>query len=140
MLTDDLEAPDEVTPEALRRRYAADLAEAVASIGRERVLDGTGIDPATLDAIGSGEAVDVPLEDAAAILALREDREADAILAEVRDHLLLGLSSAMLDVETVASEVDADLDPKEIQAKIEGRFPMTLDEYAVLHRFVAART
>ena len=70
----------------------------------------------------------------------RIEATADTILAEVRNHLLLEMSSAMLDVDAVAGGIDADLDPREVQAKIEGRHPMTLAEYARLHHFIASRT
>jgi hypothetical protein len=45
----------------------------------------------------------------------------------------------VLDVEALASGVDDALDPKEIQQKIEGRYPITLDEYALLHAYIENR-
>jgi hypothetical protein len=51
----------------------------------------------------------------------------------------MGMTTAVLDVDTIGAEIDADLDGKQIQQKIEGRAPMTLDEYALLHHFIASR-
>jgi len=39
----------------------------------------------------------------------------------------------------LASGIDAQLEPKEIQQKIEGRYPMTLSEYAVLHSYIESQ-
>ena len=47
------------------------------------------------------------------------------------------MSSAMLNVDQIAADVEGDLDPKEVQGKVEGRHPMTLAEYARLHHYVA---
>jgi hypothetical protein len=46
------------------------------------------------------------------------------------------MSAAVLDVEAVAAGVGRELEPKEIQQKVEGRHPMTLDEYALLHSYI----
>ena len=78
--------------------------------------------------------------EAAAILAAAEDRPtADAIAAEARDILLMGMTTAVMDVDSVASELGGDLEPKEIQQKVEGRQPISLREYALLHQELAAR-
>ena len=138
MLEEPLEAPAETSPEELLARYEAALAEVVEAVGADEVVDETGVDAATVEAVESGDAADLDLRDAAAILALREgSADANAILAEVRDHLLLSMSSAMLDVERIAADVEGDLDPKEVQGKVEGRHPMTLAEYARIHHYVA---
>jgi len=138
MLEEPLEAPAETSPAELLARYEAALAEVVEAVGTDEVVEGTGVDAATVEAVESGDAADLDLRDAAAILALRDgSAHADAILAEVRDHLLLSMSSAMLDVERIAADVEGDLDPKEVQGKVEGRHPMTLAEYARIHHYVA---
>jgi len=138
MLEEPLEAPAETSPEELLARYEAALAGVVEAVGADEVVEGTGVDAATVEAVESGDAADLDLRDAAAILALREgSADADAILSEVRDHLLLSMSSAMLDVERIAADVEGDLDPKEVQGKVEGRHPMTLAEYARIHHYVA---
>ena len=138
MLEEPLEAPAETSPEELLARYEAALAGVVEAVGADEVVERTGVDAATVEAVESGDAADLDLRDAAAILALREgSADADAILSEVRDHLLLSMSSAMLDVERIAADVEGDLDPKEVQGKVEGRHPMTLAEYARIHHYVA---
>jgi hypothetical protein len=43
-----------------------------------------------------------------------------------------------MDVDALASGLDDDMDPKEIQQKIEGRAPMTLAEYARIVRYIQA--
>jgi hypothetical protein len=47
--------------------------------------------------------------------------------------------TAVLDVDAVSSGIEGVLEPKEIQQKVEGRFPMNLDEYALLHSFIEDR-
>jgi hypothetical protein len=72
-----------------------------------------------------------------AILATEPDSpDAGTLLAEARDLLLMGMSSAVLDVEAVAAGIDDAMEPKEIQQKVEGRHPMTLDEFARLHAYI----
>ena len=138
MLEEPLEAPAETSPAELLARYEAALAEVVRAVGTDEVVEGTGLDEATVESVGSGDASDLDLRDAATILALRDgSADASTILTEVRDHLLLSMSSAMLTVDRIAADVEGDLDPKEVQAKVEGRHPMTLAEYARLHHYVA---
>jgi hypothetical protein len=52
----------------------------------------------------------------------------------------MGMTTAVLDVEAVESGIAGELEAREIQSKVEGRFPMTLREYALLHRFIESRT
>lgn len=150
MLYDDVEDPEETAPAQLRDEYVAELAEVVESQGVDDVADASGVDRETVAAIAErganpGDADDrvgesVQLEDAAAILATADDAPvAEDILLEVRDHLLMGMTTAVLDVDTIGAEIDADLDGKQIQQKVEGRSPMTLDEYATIHHFIASR-
>jgi hypothetical protein len=49
------------------------------------------------------------------------------------------MTTAVLDVEAVQSGIDDRLEAKEIQMKIEGRFPVTLAEYALLQQFIESR-
>ena len=139
MLYDEIEEPGERDPAALRAAYGAELVAAIESAGVDRVVEESGVDRGTVEAILSDSSTTVDLADAAAILAVDHEETADGILLEVRDHLLLGMTTAVLDVDTVAAELDADLTAKEIQQKIEGRAPMTLEEYALLHQFIATR-
>lgn len=130
----------ERTPEELQRGYESVLTETIEQVGVDAVVSDTEVDRETVEGLAAGESPELSLEDAAAILALDEDRPAaDAIAAEARDILLLGMTTAVLDVETLASGVDGALEPKEIQQKVEGRFPMTLAEYATLHQYIEQR-
>ena len=120
MIYDDIEESDATSPEALREEY-----------------------PAVIEALAAeetGVADELTLEDAAAVSALADDAPpADAIVAEIRDTLLMGMTTAVLDVDTIAAEIDADMDGKQVHQKVEGRSPMTLAEYATLHHFIASR-
>lgn len=140
MLYDEIEDPGSLTPDELRERYVAELAAAVRAVGAERVAERAGVDDAVVDAVVDGGGNDVRLDEAAAILAAGDESHTrDEILLEVRDHLLLQMTTAVLDVDTVAADVDADLTAKEIQQKIEGRTSMTLAEYAMLHQYIASK-
>ncbi len=130
------EFPDagESSPETLRRAYERRLSTVVDATGVEAVAEETGIERERLAGLADGAAPEFTLEEAAAVLALEADAPpADAIAAEARDVLLMGMTTAVVDVEGLASELDAGLGPKEIQQKVEGRYPMTLAEYALIH-------
>lgn len=138
MLYDEIESPDETTPRELQSQYTAELATVIHDLGSDAVDEMTDLDPETIAAIETGQAGDLDLRDAATILALDDaEPDADTILAEVRNHLLLQMSNAVLNVDVLAGDVDLDLSPKELQAKIEGRHPMTLAEYATIHHVIA---
>ena len=137
MLRDEFETPGERDPEELQAAYEQVLAETVETQGVDTVADATDVDAATLDALLAGESPDITLEEAAAILATDPDRpDADFIAADARDILLMGMSTAVLDVEAIQSGINARMEAKEIQQKVEGRYPMTLAEYAVLHQYI----
>jgi hypothetical protein len=128
-------APDEV-----RARYDEQLRAAIDERGVGGVADASGVPRETIDALEAGESPDLTLEDGASVLGARESEpDADAIVAETRDHLLMGMSTAVLDVEAVESGIDGALDAREIQQKIEGRLPMTLDELATIHGYIDDR-
>jgi hypothetical protein len=140
MLRGEFEDAGERSPEALQRVYEERLVEVVETVGVDRAVEATEIERGTVDALLDDESPALELTDAAAILALDDSRPStDAIEAEARDILLMGMTTAVLDVETLASGVDGQLEPKEIQQKIEGRFPMTVAEYALLHQFIEQR-
>jgi len=48
----------------------------------------------------------------------------------------MGMTNAVVDVEALARGVDGDIEARELQAKVEGRFPMTLREFADVHRYL----
>jgi hypothetical protein len=141
MLYDEIDDPGETTPTELREQYVAELSETVESVGIDAVVERSDLDRETVESIADGDiAADLTLEDAAAILATEEGTpEKDSILLEVRDHLLMGMTTGLLDVDTLARDIDGDFEARAIQQKIEGRAPMTLEEYALVHHAIAER-
>lgn len=140
MLRGAFESTAETTPESLREVYDDLLADTVSEQGVESVAERVEMTCKRLRAMLKGEPVDMSVSEAAAILATDPNRpDADAVEAEARDILLLGMSSAVLDVEALAASIDDALEPKEIQQKVEGRYPMSLDEYALLHSAIEDR-
>jgi hypothetical protein len=137
MLRGEFDAADAADADALLAEYGARLAAVVDREGVETVRDQAGLSTATVEAIRDGDSETVgalELTEAAEIVALEDDRpDADVIAAEARDVLLLGMTTAVVDVETLASALDGAIEPKELQQKVEGRYPMTLAEYARVH-------
>ena len=134
----DVEDAGELTPDELRARYDDRLRAVVERRGIESVREATGIEG--VEALANGESPPFTLDEAATVLALDpEEPDADAIVVETRDHLLMGMTTAVLDVEAVESGIDGALDAREIQQKIEGRLAMTLDELALLHGYIEER-
>jgi hypothetical protein len=137
MLRGEFEAAGESSAEELHEAYLATLRETVDRVGVETAAERTGVDETVLDALANGHSPELTLEVAMAVLALDEDRpDAETLRTEALDILLMGMTTAVLDVDAVAAGVDGDFDPKEIQQKIEGRYPMTLAEYARFHQFI----
>jgi hypothetical protein len=140
MLRGAFEMAGESTPEELRGAYDDLLADTTATVGVTQVADESGVDEERLTALVEGESPELTLDEATAILAADPDRpDAETLAAEARDILLMGMSIAVLDVEALASGIDDELEPKEIQQKAEGRYPMSLDEYALLHSYIESR-
>ncbi|PSP81159.1 hypothetical protein BRC88_02535 [Halobacteriales archaeon QS_4_69_225] len=137
-ITDD---PGSRTPAELRELYEAELLAVVDRHGLEAVAAASDVDEATLRALRDGDSPELELEAAASVLAVADDApDADTIATVSRDALLMGMTTAVLDVEAVESGLDGELEAREIQSKIEGRFPMTLEEFALLHRYIESRT
>ncbi|MFB6069604.1 MAG: DUF5791 family protein [Halanaeroarchaeum sp.] len=131
MLVDPIDAPEERTADDLRREYAEALADVVRSVGVETAAAESAVARETLERLADGDTPEMTLQDACEILALSEDwSDPDAVRLEVRDYLMLGMSSAVLDVDALERLLDGGLTAKEIQAKLEGRQPMSLAEYA----------
>ena len=135
-LYDPAVAAEASGPSALRERYEALVADAVEGVDEASLAD-AGVDDGTIESIREGNAADIQVADVAAAVAAGDGSDPDVLLAEVRNALLLGMSSAMLDVDRIAADVEGGLDPKEVQGKVEGRHPMTLAEYARIHHYVA---
>lgn len=139
VFTDEIQDPGETTAEAVRADYEATLSSVVEAAGVADAAAASGVDEAVLDALAAGESPDLTVEEAAAVLATSNDYPpADALTAEVQDHLMLQMSSAVMDVDSLASGLDDDYDSKALQQKLEGRQPMTLAEYARIHRYIAS--
>lgn len=138
MLIDQFEAPPDQTPAERYRQYLEALEAVVAEVGVETASAETGIDAARLETLP--EDPDLSLEEAASIVALSPDRpDAETVLFDVRDHVLMQMSSAVLDVDAIAIELDGSLSGQEIQQKIEGRARMTLEEYARISHLLAEK-
>lgn len=129
--------PADDEPDELVEQYLEELAG---------ILDAQSVDhpdvPETIaDTISRSAATEISLTDAAAILALRERQlDAEAIQYELRDQLLIEMSNAVVDVETLAANTDLTLSGTELQQRIEGRAPINLAEYAQVKVAIAART
>jgi hypothetical protein len=128
----------------LQSEYVSELASLVADASVDDAADRTGLDEATLEALlaadEDGSMPDLCLEEAAAVQSLADGAaDPDTIVEIGCDHLLLGMSTAVLDVDTLAAEVDEDITPKEVQQKLERRSPMTFEEYVALQYAIAAR-
>lgn len=137
MLRGRFESAGEATPDELRAAYDDVLVETVEQVGQKTVASETGIEGERLAALVDGESPALDLTEAAAILATDSGLpDAEAIAAEARDILMMGMSIAVLDVEAIASGLNDELGPKEIQQKIEGRHPIDLDDYALLHSYI----
>ncbi|MFA9414874.1 DUF5791 family protein [Natrinema sp. HArc-T2] len=126
------------SPAALRAEYEDDLATIVDQRGPEAVATDTDLDEDTLEALANGDSPNLTLEEAAAIQSLAEDEpESETMVTMALEHLLLGMSTAVLDVEALESYIDLDLEAKEIQQKIEGRAPMSFAEFVHLQYVIA---
>jgi hypothetical protein len=133
-----VDEPADRTPAELHERYTDELAATVEAGGVESVAAESGLEESTLRALLAGEAPELTLQEASAILATAEDTpDPETIATLARDELLMGMTTAVLDVEAVASGIDGRLEAREIQSKVEGRFPMTLEEFGLLYQFIA---
>jgi hypothetical protein len=139
MLHDVVDDPATATPAELRAAYEAALRDVLDDRDVAAVAATTGVDESTLAALVAGESPDVTVEEAAAVLAVDADATADDLVFELRDHLLMGMTTGVLDVDTLASETDLDLTGQEVQQALEGRTPMTLAELAAFQHAIAAR-
>lgn len=140
MLHDAVDDPGTKSPRQLRDAYDDELRAVIDARGIEAVTTAADLSTETVASLASGESPSMTLSEAASILASETDgRDADGIVQEVRDYLLMGMTTGVLDVDTIASNVDLDLSGQEIQQAIEGRIRLTLDELAAIHSYVAGR-
>ena len=140
MLHDVAEDVSEPTPSALRTAYTEALRSTVAAVGPETVAADSEVEADRIEALAGGESPTLTVEEAAAVLAVDPDQpDAEAIVFELRDHLLMGMTTGVLDVDTIAATVDVDLTGQEIQQAIEGRTAMTLDQLAAIQSVIDSR-
>lgn len=139
MLAEPIDAVDEIDPGDLHREYRRELGRVLESEGVETVAKATGIGRERLDQLPDGDP-GLTLDEATAILATREGSpDAGTLRQEARDHLLLTMSSAVVDVDALASAMGGDLGPQEYQQMIEGRMAMPLGEFARIRYYVASK-
>jgi len=131
---------DTLTPESLLAGYGDRLATTLDAVGIDTAAEKTELDDEWVSAVADGDVDALSLTDAAAILALDESTpDSEAIVLETRDHLLMGMTTAVLDVDAVAAELDVDLTGQEVQQAIEGRATLTLTELAAIQAVIDGR-
>ncbi|MFC4544197.1 DUF5791 family protein [Halosolutus amylolyticus] len=131
-----MSVPD--SPAALRNEYDRDLAAVVEERGVDAVADETDVDRDQLETLAEGDSPALTLEEAARIQSLAEgEPDADTIETMATEHLLLGMSTAVLDVDAVESRLAIEMDAKEIQQKIERRAPMSFEEFVHVQYVIA---
>ena len=131
---------DTLTPESLLAGYGDRLATTLEAAGIDTAAEKTELADEQLSAVADGDVDALSLTDAAAILALSESTpDSEAIVLETRDHLLMGMTTAVLDVDAVAAELDVDLTGQEVQQAIEGRATLTLTELAAIQAVIDGR-
>lgn len=138
MLVDEIADPDAVSPAEVRAEYVATIAAIVEAVGVETAAEETSLDESTLESLVAGEDPRLTMEEATELLALSEEYpDAESLLLEIRDSVMLGMSSAVMDVDAMEAGLPLDIEARDIQQKIEGRQPMTLAEYAHIAHYIA---
>jgi len=140
MLYDAADDPAHLTPVELREAYEAQLRAVVTDRGVETTAAESDVDADVLEALVEGAVPQLRVADAASILALDEGRpDAETIVLELRDHLLMAMTTGVVDVDTIASNVDLDLSGQEVQQALEGRTAMTIEQLATIQQYLAER-
>ena len=140
MLYDAAEDPAELSPDDLREAYETQLRSVVDAVGAETAAAESGVETGKIRLIEEGSVPGLRVEDAAAVLAVDDSRpDAESIVLELRDHLLMAMTTGVVDVDTLSANVDLDLSGQEVQQALEGRTEMTLAQLAAIHQFLAAR-
>ncbi|WP_408957332.1 DUF5791 family protein [Natrinema sp. 74] len=126
------------SPADLRAEYEDDLAAIVDDRGPDAVAADTDLERAPLEALTAGDSPDLTLEEAAEIQALAERTpDPETIVTMALEHLLLGMSTAVMDVDAVEGRLAIELDAKEVQQKLEGRAPMSFAEFVHVQYVIA---
>jgi len=138
MLVDEIADPDAVSPAEVRAEYEASLATIVEDVGVDTAAAETSVPETALETLRSGGEPELTVEQAAELLALSDAYpDADAFVLEIRDSVMLGMSSAVMDVDSMEANLPIDMEARDIQQKIEGRQDMTLAEYAHIAHHIA---
>lgn len=139
MLVHEISDPDAVSPAEVRAEYEAALATILEDVGIETAATETSVAESTLETLLAGGEPEITVEQAAEILALSDTYpDAETFLLEIRDSVMLGMSSAVLDVDAMEAGLPLDIEARDVQQKIEGRQDMTLAEYAHFAHFIAS--
>lgn len=126
------------SPAELRAEYERDLATVVETHGVDRVESETGVGRDRLEALLEEESPELSLEAAAQIQSIAEgEPDPETVETMACEHLLLGMSTAVLDVDAVESQLAIEMDAKEIQQKIERRAPMDFEEFVQIQYVIA---
>ncbi len=140
MFHEVVDDPGSRTPDELYELYAAELVAAIETHGVAEIAERSGVAESVLRELLADERPELTLEEAAAVLAVVDGQpDSETIATLARDALLMGMTTAVLDVEAVESGVGGELEAREIQSKVEGRFPMTLWEFALLHQYIESK-
>jgi hypothetical protein len=143
MLYDVVDDPASRTRSELRAAYEAALADVVDAHGVAIVARETGVDEEQLRALvagdGDSDGLEITVEEAMSILAIDSEIDADTMALELQDRLLMGMTTGVLDVDTLAAETGLDVSGQEVQQSLEGRRTTTLEELAAIHRVIAVR-
>lgn len=128
-----------VTTDVLLTAFESLVGDAVREAGTAHIRDETELSDAVVRAMERGDVADCTVRDSAVVLGATTDRDADAIVAELRDHLLIGMATAVLDVDTIAASIETDLTGQEVQQALEGRTQMTLEQLAEISAVIEQR-
>jgi type IV pilus biogenesis protein CpaD/CtpE len=141
MLLEPVDDSGAITPAELQRTYESHLGEILEDVGISSAIERTSLDRTTVERLIAGEAPELTVREAAEVLALLEEwPDAETVMLELQDTLMLRMSSAVMDVDALSIAVEAELDATAIQQRIERRHPMTLAEYAqIVHAIAEGR-
>ncbi len=132
-----------LSPADLEAEYAEDLAAVVDSVGIDTVVGSTGLDKSSVKRLAEGDLPeDFSLEEAAEVQSLADGvADPETVVTMACEHLLLGMTTGVMDIETVAADLDGslDLDPTEVQQKIERRAPMSFHEFVHIQHVIASK-
>ena len=131
---------DEPAAAELLAAFETLVSEPAAEVDLDRLVGEIGLSEADASDLRDGDVAALSLSDGAAVLAAANpDRDAVAMVAEVRDHLLMGMATAVLDVDSIAAKIDADLTGQEVQQALEGRTTLTLGQLAEILAVIERR-